>query len=181
MKNVAVTWTPATGFPSGTSQLYAHGVRSLARRRRFGRKFNLQLLGCLLGRTRALLTVRACIRSWRFATALRSPQGSWRSSRCGHQPSAPSVRQWNRRASDRFRSRAVPAIPALVDECDLSRACLQNARSRNHELPAERRGDVDVDVHAGLQRNARIAQDQPDAHGSRCWHPRREGSGRCGR
>ena len=55
----------------------------------------------------------------------------------------------------------------MIDECDLARAGLQNTGSRNDELAAQWRGDIDVHVHAGLQRNTGIAHDETHTYRAR--------------
>ena len=49
---------------------------------------------------------------------------------------------------------------AVIDERYFARARMQDARSRNDKLSAERNRHADVDEHARLEREPRIAEDE---------------------
>ena len=155
------------GLAIWAGQPYAHGVRALARRVGFGDEVNLQLCGCLL-RTGCRL-----LRRRREAThgALQLGFGIHKEI-CGAHDAVAGFQSLEHdngiveRGTGLDLARFQRSLPA-IDECDLSRAGLQDTGSGNDELAAQRSGDVDVDVHAGLQHDAGIAHDEAHAHGAR--------------
>ena len=56
---------------------------------------------------------------------------------------------------------------AMVDKSNILRAGMQDARSRNDKLTAKWNRNADVDVHARLERDSRIVENEAHGYGAR--------------
>ena len=148
--------------------LRRHRVRTFARRRRFRRQLDLHRPRRPSPVSSATPAPRLWQRRERPERRLQLRLGVHQEIRRAHNPITrrEPLQDHNRIVNLRTHLHVAGfehALPA-IKEGNRPRPRLQHARCRNHQLPPQRHGDVDIHVHPRLQHDAGIAEDQANAH-----------------